>query len=904
MTRVNQLTDEAAVPEFEEVNALYSEFYAIEPGTAFTHSFWFKRFAESTDGNGDLVALRAGLYNPGHMEEITISQDGDGILGFPGVNAAVDDTKWHHMGIIIRHNEGSYGVVEGCPVDIVSYSYIDFEIYLDNELIGSGTRHLATPLVQSVEPDFTQDPPVDPCENGATTPFDPDDPLWDPQATHNERLDTELFNFARIPGFRQFDGYVDDWIIVAEDNRQLITDMYERGDAFASAYTSDKLIIKAVDPDTFSAADRVIDKEFAEQLTAADVTLEVERVPVAFDVVIVSTGGHGIGSNLEVNKVRPQPTDEQTVTGFDDNFQELVSTGTIRVLNGDKVDFRAPEIIYLDRYGNELDRTAADVENQAFSRVILKEHSVDTDAATESVTNGTGDTFFSKTVTSNIRVVWKWEQQYAVIVENAHEDYNELNEHSGGPTVQYGAVVSNGVGKHWVPAGELTEAVIAGTVAQGNTGQERFRIKEMILENADSANGFCANFASDQNDYLSGATGVDLQRDSFTIEFWAKVNDLSLGTTQTLFCWGDSDVSGERMRIQHSALGFEILNGHSARKVLADDALDTRWHHWAVTLAPSGDDLELRVYCDGELVESHIDESPTYSGNDILTLGATLTDGSASDFLGGSIDNVARSIIFGEARGATDDFDSGLDASAAVADNVYLLKDRKLSADFRPPNDDGITRWRLVVEGSPARSATRLSWEVPGNAARAATDLLYLQQLDGEQPVGPAIDMRSQTILDLSDAAVFEIALGPNTEVGLPIAEGWTLLGTPVMTAQTAGEIPGTAGLDILGFTGNYLHIGADDALNAERGFWVYSAVDSQLSMSGVVAYGLTELAPGWSLFSPVADSALPTDPRITVIWAWDSRTQLYRAPDGLTAGQAYWIYVDGSNSLELTTGL
>ena len=271
---------------------------------------------------------------------------------------------------------------------------------------------------------------------------------------------------------------------------------------------------------------------------------------------------------------------------------------------------------------------------------------------------------------------------------------------------------------------------------------------------------------------------------------------------------------------------------------------------------------------------------------------------------------------------ATDDFDDGLDevfvdergqepATLCLLNEWVTDTDKQmLACDIRPPEDR--TRWRLLVELGDARTPLDLSWDV---SAAEESMVLFLQQLDDEQPVGFPIEMKTSSGIEVVQDTEFEIVYSLSTEHVCQVAAGWLLFGSPLMALRTVGEmLADSSGVPLYQGTvwswegRGYQAVLADEPLNPERGYWVYGPVkDLSAVFSGIPADGVIRLNPGWNLISPVSDAAFPPDASVVrPAWAWDPYYQSYTAigdGDVLRQGLGYWIYVAGNEALVINTG-
>lgn len=157
----------------------------------------------------------------------------------------------------------------------------------------------------------------------------------------------------------------------------------------------------------------------------------------------------------------------------------------------------------------------------------------------------------------------------------------------------------------------------------------------------------------------------------------------------------------------------------------------------------------------------------------------------------------------------------------------------------------------------------------------------------------------------LCGTSTFEVDLAPS----------WNLLSMPLRCADTVGELfreadvrgTGDGGI-LLGWdveNQTYTTIGGDMSMHPQTGAWAYSDKGGSTRRAvGLPPEGDVQLAVGWNLVGPAANSVLPDVDTIGCpVWAWDAANQQYQpvaAGDRLAAGRAYWIYAKKDCTLHL----
>ena len=363
---------------------------------------------------------------------------------------------------------------------------------------------------------------------------------------------------------------------------------------------------------------------------------------------------------------------------------------------GATVLFQAPEFVYFDRYMNELDPTPANIRDFAFYRARNVGFAIK-NGATD--IQGT-DRFFEIPLTESITVEWKWELEYAVVVDSATEGIEGLDPSLGTPVVNGAPIESqNRVGKHWVVRNTLVSTAIDGILDNTSSGASgsgiRFSMKDYILENAPGDSGHCIALTREEDDYVdAGFIGIDLTSTSFTLEFWARLDPAGANSDQNILSFGDVNSAPRQLRTGFRAdrFGnrfFALANNAGAALELADGFTDNFWHHWAVVYDQAN--TEVLVYRDGMLVGSRT-HSLVFTGSDQLTIGARNSNGTRVHHFPGSLDNVR---VWTEVRSESEIRDSMVtDMMGSLANLALELTFNAWSSgsDFDVTSTDGSGR--------------------------------------------------------------------------------------------------------------------------------------------------------------------------------------------------------------------
>ena len=176
-----------------------------------------------------------------------------------------------------------------------------------------------------------------------------------------------------------------------------------------------------------------------------------------------------------------------------------------------------------------------------------------------------------------------------------------------------------------------------------------------------------------------------------------------------------------------------------------------------------------------------------------------------------------------------------------------------------------------------------------------------------QQAAGESYTLSAPGVTDRAGNAVAnEAVFGVATEFSFPYGAGWSLIGVPVSSSQTVGDILGPGQRDSLKigplwtwWDGAFTRQRDDEAFVPERGYWMYALTAGQSRpVVGLYADGVIQLVPGWNLFSPVDPYVLPRLPEQRgPVWGWDAGTRTYvplEVGAVLQPGQAYWVNVAG----------
>ena len=145
------------------------------------------------------------------------------------------------------------------------------------------------------------------------------------------------------------------------------------------------------------------------------------------------------------------------------------------------------------------------------------------------------------------------------------------------------------------------------------------------------------------------------------------------------------------------------------------------------------------------------------------------------------------------------------------------------------------------------------------------------------------------------------------TEFPLQLVQGWNLLSLPIepVTPNVTDVFPaGTLCGCAWEWDANNKHYSPLEQVHPFTGYWVYAPKTKQILVRGAKATSpQVNLAKGWNLVGPEADSA-PALPE-TYFWGWKtgSNGRFFVEQHLLQAGSGYWIYIPQAMTWNASTG-
>ena len=311
--------------------------------------------------------------------------------------------------------------------------------------------------------------------------------------------------------------------------------------------------------------------------------------------------------------------------------------------------FDTPEYIYLNRDFKELDAIGnvndADPSKVAYFRAKSIGYAIDGEPI-----QGT-ELFFKKTVTSDLKIIWKWELEYAVFIESATKSSAPGTEPDPGDATGAPSPI---IGRTWVAKDtELTAAI--DRVVESDTGGFRFESAGYELSNIRRAPVITPadEYVKFQEVTVSGSfvqtPELTTPRDGLSIAWWGKIDrKLDSGRDQVFFETGPdvfppnsrylTELGNERRNLNSMRVGVRADGQLYIEEVVPSTAQPTgiyrklaelpsalvglEWHHWTLVFdfpVATPTKREIRIHRDGVLVYKQTMPVPlTAAGTPVL----------------------------------------------------------------------------------------------------------------------------------------------------------------------------------------------------------------------------------------------------------------------------------------------
>jgi len=268
------------------------------------------------------------------------------------------------------------------------------------------------------------------------------------------------------------------------------------------------------------------------------------------------------------------------------------------------------------------------------------------------------------------------------------------------------------------------------------------------------------------------------------------------------------------------------------------------------------------------------------------------------------------SLTFGQNVAAEVGLD-GLDVASAgdgaAIDNYLASGDDHFLQELQPQAASG--HWLVVVD-VPLANATTMSWDFTGIAL---PDAIFLHEVSDTISIDKGIDMLTTNEITFPSPQTVQISLGPVVTEEVTVTPEWTMVGLPVISGLTMGEIFDAGRDGELAeptwrwdpYEARFILVTADDPAVPEAGYFVYGAAERTIAVSGVEADGIVQTVAGWQVLSPVhavtAASLLAAG--VQVIWELSRATgamETVLPATELQPGVSYWMFCTESVVVDL----
>ena len=295
---------------------------------------------------------------------------------------------------------------------------------------------------------------------------------------------------------------------------------------------------------------------------------------------------------------------------------------------GESVTFSVPPFVYLDRYRKTLTGTEDDMRLRAAYRAKLLGGSI----GGQALLGGSTVKLTESTV-----VNWQWELEYLAEVNTGTESIQGLSASS-----VTDATNQPTLGRNFRPLNYNFDSVVYSQImGTGNGLDIQFQPKGYVIENApNSPERFLQ--LSGGGDHLranSAGTGLIGGDGSFTIEFWARRDPVTMTADQNVVSLGSSSASGAQLRAGFTSGNAFFLTNNGVTVAAPAALTDNSWHHWAAVNDKTANTVTL--YRDGKVVASG-NQALNFSGStQTVTIGARAMGAATADgFFPGGLNNL------------------------------------------------------------------------------------------------------------------------------------------------------------------------------------------------------------------------------------------------------------------------
>ena len=291
------------------------------------------------------------------------------------------------------------------------------------------------------------------------------------------------------------------------------------------------------------------------------------------------------------------------------------------------VTFSAPDFVYLDRYRKTLSGT--DSENQRLA--AYRARRVGGTRNGQPIQPGATVNLEEDTV-----VNWQWELESLAEVNTGTESIQGLSasavtDPANQPTL----------GRNFRVNGyNFNSVVYSQIMGVGNGLDVQFQPRGYVIENAPGSPERFLQLSGTGDHLRTSAAGTDRigSDGSFTMEFWARRDPLTMAADQNVVALGSLPNSAWQLRAGFTA-GNAFFLTNNGTTVAAPSALtDSSWHHWAAVNDKSANTVTL--YRDGKVVATG-NQALNFSGTtQVVCVGARANGSNAEGFFPGGINNL------------------------------------------------------------------------------------------------------------------------------------------------------------------------------------------------------------------------------------------------------------------------
>ncbi|MFM7101926.1 MAG: LamG-like jellyroll fold domain-containing protein, partial [Verrucomicrobiota bacterium] len=311
------------------------------------------------------------------------------------------------------------------------------------------------------------------------------------------------------------------------------------------------------------------------------------------------------------------------------------SSGVHEVTDKGYIVLQAPEFVYLDSYGRELNPTEENVNSIAHYRARLKDP-----AATVTPSGGATAYGISKGgtiyVDRDTTVTWNWAVDYL----------GEVNSGTGNITGLAPTDITtetDQLGRDYLEPGSTQfDSTVKRRVISQSQGNVSFDSRWYVMENAPNSPERYLQLAGD-GDHLrvTAATPVlPAGATNYTVEFWARRNVTKGTGDQVVLGMGSHNGSGQRLLAGFGGDGAFFISDGGRRVSALASWTDDSWHHWAAVCRGTGASNSVALYRDSVLVQQSADVLAPFRGDGEVTIGARAVGPYATAFFSGGVNNV------------------------------------------------------------------------------------------------------------------------------------------------------------------------------------------------------------------------------------------------------------------------